>query len=223
MILSQEDRTNWMKHYYSAKRRIAWTGLALLSAFGTIFIAATRIAAAAPPGTYRQQAQAEVLPEGSRPDELSFGKQQRTKPNEIKIPLEFSPSEQELPNRIRSEIEFGEGPWHFETAAAPRGASLKISVKQRSEERKNPPGGRGRITVLSLEISAGNGTIPSGLAGLLVFALERHESVEAIPLVLRKWELARVAEQALEPPSMIEPPSGVPGLNPSAGCFVFSH
>ena len=222
MLLSQEGGGDWMEHFCAAKRRIAWPGLVLLSGFGAICIVAAPMAAA-PRGAFPRQAQAEDSPERSRGEALSFGKQQRTKRNEITVSLEFASSEQQLPNRIRAEIEFGEGPWRFEKAEAPPGSSLKIAVKQRGEERENPPDGIGRFTVLSVELAAGKGTIPAGSAGELVFSLQPPESVETIPLVLREWEVSRAAEQAPQHPPMLEMPSGEPGMNPSAGCFFFTH
>lgn len=209
-----------MEYSSWATRRKDSSGRVLELALGAIFIAGGRMA----PATLAAAGlpvQVDHSTEGSRSAELRLGKQQRTRSNEITVTLEFDAAQEQPPNRIRATIEFAEGPWRFVKAQEPGPSSLKISVKKRSEERRMPEGVRRRITVLGVEVSAGNGTIPAGSVGELVFSVRGPDSVERIPLVLREWESVHATEHA--PPPMLAPPPGEPGLNPSAGCFVFSH
>ena len=192
--------------------------LALACVVGAIPSLNPRLASAAPGGARRQElpAEAEALV-------LRLGTQTRTGSKAVTIPLEFAPPERDRTTQIRVEIQIAEGPWRFKKAAAPRGSSLKISVKQRREERAKPGGEKERSTVLALIISAGKGPIPPGTVCEVLLSLDQPESSERIPLVIREWELSRLEEQSSRPAPTLEPPLAEPPGNPSMGCFFFAH
>ncbi|MBI4479477.1 MAG: hypothetical protein HY651_05600 [Acidobacteria bacterium] len=192
--------------------------LAMACVLGAIPSLNPRLASAAPGGARRQD-----LPAEADALVLRLGTQQRTGSKAVAVPLEFAPREQDRTTQIRVEIQIAEGPWRFQKAAAPRGSSLKISVKQRREERLKPGGEKERSTVLSLIISAGKGPIPQGTVCELSLSLDQSESSERIPLVIREWEISRWEAQSSTPAPALEPPLAEPPGNPSMGCFVFAH
>jgi hypothetical protein len=187
-----------------------------LSAASAVLIAgmAPRTAVASP----AQEAGSGAAAAAAHP-QLRLGSQQRSSKDVIAVPLELVLPDGAKVHWVRTEIELGSGPWKFRKADKPQGSDLKVSVRQRTQQRPTVGRGREKVTAISISVSSGEQGLPAGAVAVLNFSLENRES-GPLPLTIRESEFVQNAS-AHTP--MLEPPSKDTPVNPTAGCFFFTH
>ena len=188
----------------------------MLGATSALLIAGMAFRAAATSPAQEPDAGAAAAP--AHP-QLRLGPQRRSGKDAVAVPVELVLPGGAKVHAIRTEIELGSGPWKFRKADKPSGSDLKVSVRQRPQERPTLEGGKEKVAAISLSVSGGEPGLPAGAVAVLNFSLQNPES-GPLPLTIRETEF--VQDTAAHTP-MLEPPSKDTPVNPTAGCFFFAH